>query len=67
MSLPDIQQPMIKIISPIEVSLVLEEFKKLENDIKVYERRIESHRKAISDYAAKCIALQTPPNLTKFD
>jgi hypothetical protein len=40
---------------------------KLENDIKVYERSIESHRKSISEYAKKCIALQNPPNLTKFD
>ena len=40
---------------------------KLENDIKVYERSIESHRKAISEYAAKCISLHNPPNLTKFD
>ena len=40
---------------------------KLENDIKVYERSIESHRKSISEYATKCIALQNPPNYTKFD
>jgi hypothetical protein len=40
---------------------------KLENDIKVYERSIESHRKSISEYAKKCIALQTPPPVTKFD
>lgn len=40
---------------------------KLENDIKVYERGIESYRKSICDYAKKCIALQTPPTLTKFD
>jgi hypothetical protein len=40
---------------------------KLESDIKVFERSIESHRKAISDYAKKCIALQNPPITTKFD
>ena len=39
MSLPDIQQPMIKIISPIEVSLVLAEFEKLENDITVRKNK----------------------------
>ena len=37
MSLPDIQQAVIKIIAPIEVLLVLEEFKKLENDIKWHD------------------------------
>ena len=39
---------------------------KLENDIKVWERAIESNRKSIGEYAAKCIALETPI-LTKFD
>jgi hypothetical protein len=40
---------------------------KLENDIKTFERSITSHRKTLGEYAAKCIALQNPPNLTKFD
>lgn len=40
---------------------------RFENNIKVWERNIELHRKSIADYAAKCIILQTSPTLTKFD
>ena len=42
------------------------DMEKLENDIKLWERTIESNRKSIGEYAAKCIALETPI-LTKFD
>ena len=43
------------------------QMEKLERDIKAWEAAIVSTRKSIGDYAAKCIALQNPPVLTKFD
>ena len=39
----------------------------LEKKIKEFERHIETYRKTIADYAAKCTALQAGPVLTKFD
>jgi len=43
------------------------QMEKLEKDIKAWEGAIVHARKSIGDYAAKCIALQNPPVLTKFD
>lgn len=40
---------------------------KLERDIKTYEQSINQTRKIICEYAQKCLALQTPPNITTFD
>jgi hypothetical protein len=40
---------------------------KLERDIKTYEQCVNQTRKTICEYAQKCLALQTPPNITTFD
>ena len=40
---------------------------KLEIAIKSYEQSINQTRKTICEYAQKCLALQTPPDVTKFD
>ena len=40
---------------------------KLERDVKTYEHCINQTRKTICEYAQKCLALQTPPNITTFD
>jgi hypothetical protein len=43
------------------------QMEKLERDIKTYENSIIHTRKTICEYAQKCLTLQTPPTLTKFD
>ena len=43
------------------------QMEKLETAIKGYENSIAHTRKTICEYAQKCLALQTPPSLTKFD
>ena len=40
---------------------------KLERDVKTYEQCVNQTRKTICEYAQKCLALQTPPNITTFD
>jgi hypothetical protein len=40
---------------------------KYERDIKTHEASIEWMRKELCTYAQKCLDLQKPPNLTKFD
>lgn len=43
------------------------DIKTFENHIKTYEKHIENSRKSLAEYATKCVALQNPPKLTKFD
>jgi hypothetical protein len=43
------------------------QMEKLERDIKAWESAIVNARKSIGDYAKRCIELQKPPVLTKFD
>ena len=40
---------------------------KLERDVKTYEQCVNQTRKTICEYAQKCLALQTPPNISTFD
>ena len=40
---------------------------KLERDVKTYEQCVNQTRKTICEYAQKCLALQTPPNITTCD
>ena len=61
----DIKQWELK--SKKDIDVYHKYMEKLERDIKTYEQSINQTRKIICEYAQKCLALQTPPNVTTFD